>query len=131
VDVEGAASSTSHMHAEGAASSTDGHAEDAASPGVLTTSSPRAEGTKEWVPLQVGDRDPEPHSLDFSVSRIFRIRRLEDDDDDPGVAPLSILKRTALQVCSGYLIVGGERAKNPALDVQPSSYILILNASST
>jgi hypothetical protein len=104
---EAPASGTSRAHASG----TDAHPEDASSPGVLSTSSPHAQGTKQWLLLEVGVPDEPNSSLHISVNRIYRIRRLEDDDDDSTATPLAGFKRTALQVCSGYLMVENDRAK--------------------
>ncbi|KAM0833549.1 hypothetical protein ACQ4PT_064193 [Festuca glaucescens] len=87
-----------------------------ARPAVPSSSTPRAEGTKEWVLIQIGVHGPELSSPDsMSVNKIFRVRRLQDEDDTV-VAPLAGLKRKALEVCSGFLMLDGAHGtKKPAL----------------
>ncbi|KAK1602729.1 hypothetical protein QYE76_008210 [Lolium multiflorum] len=83
---------------------------------VQSSSTPRADGTKEWVLIQIGVHGPELSSPDsISVNKIFRVRRLQEEDDTV-VASLAGLKRKALEVCSGFLMLDGAHAtKKPAL----------------
>ncbi|KAK1610871.1 hypothetical protein QYE76_034544 [Lolium multiflorum] len=88
-----------------------------ASPAVQSSSTPRADGsTKEWVLIQIGVHGPELSSPDsISVNKIFRVRRLQEEDDTV-VAALAGLKRKALEVCSGFLMLDAAHAtKKPAL----------------
>jgi hypothetical protein len=90
----------------------------ATSPAVQSSSTPRAEGTKdkEWVLIQIGVHGPELSSPDsISVNKIFRVRRLQEEDDTVAAA-LAGLKRKALEVCSGFLMLDAAHAtKKPAL----------------
>ncbi|KAK1610878.1 hypothetical protein QYE76_034551 [Lolium multiflorum] len=83
---------------------------------VQSSSTPRADGTKEWVLIQIGVHGPQLSSPDsISVNKIFRVQRLQEEDDTV-VAPLAGLKRKALEVCSGFLMLDGAHAtKKPAL----------------